>query len=252
MKSSSDPISDKKYSPFKDVNELKKEIIAFANKNRAIVQLHSKRISDYFEMTCYNFIVEYYEKLGFNTSVANLQKNEFRYKCSPAGIHSNFSYFIFEKQIENEKIAYEFHHNLSIQSAHDNNIFCTPDMVVIKNNSAQFTSEYYASKKRFSFVDNSNMITFFEAKHFTPYPELLFNFIGILNELKIDFENINTEQSTDLNIAPSLIISGKENNQTKRIKISLERRYKLNIIFDIFFSKRKYLSKNPTLSLQKL
>ncbi len=79
-------------------------------------------------------------------------------------------------------------------------------------------------------------MSFCEVKNFHPFPELLFNFIGVLNELKMDYM-VDNGQSTDTqHIAPSLMISGKQNKQTKRIKESLENRYCVNIIYDLFYT----------------
>ncbi|MBK9504392.1 MAG: hypothetical protein IPO03_03315 [Bacteroidetes bacterium] len=94
-------------------------------------------------------------------------------------------------------------------------------------------------------------MTFCEVKQFNPFPELLFNFIGVLNELKMEYmTNHSVKLPTD-HIAPSLMISGKPNRQTIRIKESLEGRYCINIIYDLFYSATFTFSKGKINDLRK-
>ena len=56
-------------SPFKNHSQFEKEIKAFANKYKTIVVNQAKRTSDYFEMTCYNYIIRFYELHGYDVTV---------------------------------------------------------------------------------------------------------------------------------------------------------------------------------------
>ena len=223
-------------SPFKDIELLEKEVTDFINKYKVTVVSHSKRISNFFEMSCFNYIVRFYELQGYNVIIKSLQSGQYRYKCSTSGIQSNFSHFEVDIQFEGECYKFEIHHNLAVQSSHDSSIFTTPDICVIKTATLKSTIDYYDAKTTFSFVNNVDLITFCEVKHFTPYPELLFNFMGVINELKKEYIiNQGLSQKTN-HIAPSLMISGKPNKQTLRIKKSLESRYCINIIYDLFYT----------------
>lgn len=73
-------------------------------------------------------------------------------------------------------------------------------------------------------------------KHFNPFPELIFNFIGVVNEIRKDIITNNSRAKRPIHLAPSLMISGKPNKQTERIRYSLEERYCINIIYDLFDS----------------
>ena len=53
----------KKRSPFKEAHLLEKEIVTYINKFKSTVHTQAKRMSDYFEMSCFNYIVKYYEIL---------------------------------------------------------------------------------------------------------------------------------------------------------------------------------------------
>jgi len=235
----------KTLSPFKEKEELENEITNFMNGHKAIVSNQAKRISDFFEMSCFNYIVKFYKQTGFKIIIKNLIDNKYRYKCSSSGLQENFSYFLVQKNID--KIIYEFeiHHNLTAQSSHDNNIFTTPDISVVNKKSIKNKLGYYYTKRKVSYIENKNLISFYEVKHFNPFPELLFNFIGTLNELKknLMFNNGTAKKQEPLHISPSLMISGKPNKQTQRIKESLENRYNINIFYDLFILGERIMSK---------
>jgi len=218
------------------VDLFEKEIKAFVNEFKVTVSNHAKRISDYFEMSCYNLIVRFYVNNGYKVLVQNLQDGKYRYKCSPSGIHSNYSFFLVSKQVGKKEYEFEIQHNLATQSSFSKEIFTNPDIAVIKKGTSKTTTKYYATKRRFSYVKNTDLITFFEVKNFNPFPELIFNFIGIVNELRKDILTNSAISKRPIHLAPSLMVSGKPNKQTERIKKSLEERYCINILYDLFDS----------------
>lgn len=229
-------MAGKKISPFKSAAEFEKELTSFANKYRTTVAEHSKRISDYFEMSCFNMIVRYYENKGFTPSVENLKDNKFRFKCSPSGLLENFSYI----RLTNGSLSYRIYHNASVQSAHDADVFTTPDIVVAKDTDPSITTDYYKTKRRFSYLINSEMITFCEAKHLMPFPELIISFIGTVNELKPScLKSGNGKRKESAHIAPSLMMSGCLSKPTTIIAKSLHRRYFVNIFSDLFMEPYK-------------
>lgn len=231
-------------SLFKDSKEFEKELIEFSNKFKITIVSHSKRISDYFEISCFNHLVKFYELNDYTLLVDNLQNNQYRYKCTTMGIQSNFSNFVAQKTIEGKIEEFEIQHNLAIQSSHDKELFTTPDISVIKKGKVIVVDDYYDTKRKFSYVKNRDFITFCEVKNFTPFPELLFNFIGVVNELQKNIINNQTKKTKLAHISPSLMISGKPNKQTLRIKNSLENRYRINIIYDLFYTGTQTFSKS--------
>ncbi len=226
----------KTISPFKDQAVLEKEIAAFINKFKATVANQAKRISDFFEMSCYNYIVRFYELNGYTPIIENLQNGKYRYKCSTSGVQSNFSNFKISKKVGIRKYEFEIQHNLAVQSSHDDEIFTTPDISIIKRNKVKESTTYYDTARRFCFVENNDLISFCEVKQFNPFPELIFNFIGIVNELRKGIMTNDAKEEKPIHIAPSLMISGKANKQAQKIKEKLEERYCINIIYDIFNS----------------
>jgi len=223
---------------------LKKEITSFVNKFKATVANQANRISDYFEMCCFNYIVKFYERNGYTLSIHNLQQGKYRYKCSTSGIQDNFSHFRATKTEDEKKYEFEIHHNLAVQSYHDDEIFTTPDIAVIKKGKVKTTIGHYDTQTRFSHTLQPDLITFCEVKQFNPFPELVFNFIGIVNELRPDIISNTAKEIKPKHLAPSLMISGKPNKHTLKIKKSLESRYCINLIYDIFYSGAETFSKN--------
>ena len=225
-----------KTSPFKDIEEFENELKVFANKYRTKLSEHSRRISDYFEMSCYNMIVRYYEHCGYTATVENLQSGRFRFKCSPSGLLENFSYMRLSKG----DITSCIYHNASVQSFYDNEVYTTPDIVIATDVEPTITTDYYKTKKRFSYLPNKAMITFCEAKHQTPFSELMINFIGTVNELSPSSlnETISEDIGTE-HIAPTLMMSGRLSKPTERVAKSLQRRYLVNILDDLFIEPYK-------------
>ncbi len=187
-------------------------------------------------MSCFNYVVRFYEHHDYQVSIKNLIDGEYRYKCSPAGIQTNYSYFSITKKIRKREYKFEIQHNLAVQSSFDKEIFTNPDIVVIREGKSKITKEYYETNRRFSYVENKNAITFVEVKHFNPFPELIFNFMGIVNEIRKDIMTNSARAKRPIHLAPSLMVSGKPNRQTDRIRNSLQQRYCINIIYDLFDS----------------
>ena len=62
-------------TPFKAADEFEKELKEFSKKHRITLAEHSKRISDYFEMSCYSLVIRYYIKKGYISSFVNYVTN---------------------------------------------------------------------------------------------------------------------------------------------------------------------------------
>lgn len=236
----------KKTTPFKAPLDFEKELTDFSNKYKVLLAEHSKRISDYFEMTCYNLVIRYYEKKGYDLEVQNLRGGKFKFKCSPTGLIKNFSYFKASKKRDQgvNEVVY-IYHNATAQSAFDEKVFTTPDIVVSNSNTPAETKDYYTTKKTLSYIPQESLISFCEAKHLTPFPELMLNFIGTVHELKPSCVDDNKEHSDSEHIAPSLMMSGTFGKPTRRIQRSFEKRYYVNFFDNLFedISVRLFLSK---------
>ena len=135
-------------SPFKDLGLLIKQTASFLKSNNAVFKQQSKRLSDFFEMSIINSIVQYYHQNGYIVTAKNLKNNVFIYKIQPNGYPENFSYFYVNKIYKNRTYEFEIHHNLAIQSAHEQGIYTTPDISVIKRGTTTSNNEHYLSKKK--------------------------------------------------------------------------------------------------------
>lgn len=227
-------------NPFRDIADLENEVQEFMTAHRLFVSSQAKRISDYFEMCCYNHVVKFYERKGYETQVKNLQGNGFRYKLSPSGYPSNFSYFSLNKIVKQGRKprsrSFEIRHNLTVQSSVQTDIYVTPDIAIINADSVVEEQDHYIverSRKRFCYVPNKDLQSFCEVKQFNAFPELLFSFNGLCYEITIGRAIVDSRFK---HLAPALMISGKSSPHTERIKSSLEGRSECNIIFDIFES----------------
>lgn len=220
-------------NPFKDIKELTRDVETYLRKNRSAIYNNSKRISDFFEMACYNNIVRFYENSGYDVSIQNLKRNKFNYKCTTAGNPENYSYFEAKKTIGQIEYKYEIRHNINIQSYHNKDTYTTPDISILKPNSILVDNDFYESKMKYYYVKNSSIISFCEVKNFNPFPELLFNFIGVVNELRPNLlRKVNSSGKS--HIATTLMISGKSNSHADRIINNLQSRYHINILNDLF------------------
>lgn len=227
----------KKTTPFKSAAAFETDMKKFANKFKMTLAEHSKRISDYFEISCYHMIIRYYENIGYKLDVQNLQGGKFKYKCSPIGLLKNFSYFKATKVFtEKQEDTVYLYHNATVQSAFDDKVFTTPDIVVSKTNFPEETTDYYLTKKRLSYISKEDLVTFCEAKNLLPFPELMIGFIGTVYELKPSCINGTIHNPKSEHIAPSLMMSGTFNKPTKRIRESLEQRYYVNLFDNLFNS----------------
>ncbi len=225
-------------TPFKAAAEFEKELTEFANIHKTTLAEHSKRISEYFEMSCYNLIIRYYEKKGYTLEVQNLQNGRFRFKCSPKGFLSKFSYFKASKTGEDgsENVFFIFH-NATVQSNFDEDVFTTPDIVVSKTDIPSEKTGHYATNLKLTYIPKESLITFCEAKHLVPFSELMVCFTGTVHELKPEcMSDEETKEETD-HIAPSLMMSGTLSKSTKKIKDSMERRYYINYFDNLFEDK---------------
>ena len=227
-------------SPYKDKKLLISSIDKFLNKHGVFLKNRGDKISGYFEMTCFNDVVSFYENTGFQVKPMNLKGSVYVYKLSPSGYPENFSYFLISKDRE-----FEIHHSLSVESTIGNDLFYTPDIAVISKDAVEKrkTSSYYNEKRPHSFCNAQNLQTFVEVKHMNPFPELLFNFTGLLYSfMPVVMDGDQSGKGAE-HIAPSLALSGNGNAHTTAIKNTFEAKYDCNLIYGLFYKYSQIYSK---------
>jgi len=223
--------AQKSKGPFKDKSMLIGSIKGFLTKNSAVISAQGAKISEFFEMCCYNDVVEFYEKNSFTVTPQQLGKTkEFVYKLKANGSHEKFSFFEVEKT-EKSGVTRKFHihHNLQIECAHQTGIFYTADIAVVTAGSVKREKVAVYNQQR-SYCPTTSVQTFFEVKHMGPFPELLFSFTGLVMNFFVATGRVKGVK----HIAPSLLISGNPNLHTKTISAFVAGRYRANVLAHLF------------------
>ncbi len=248
-------------NPFKDKDILLRDINYFLSTYRTTITNNTTKISSLFEMGCYNSVVRFYEKNNYLVEVRNIPNGEFRYKLTSLGYPGKFSYFYISKEYtsrKGKKSVYDFEvrHNIPIASFHNKETFFTPDVSIIKTNSLKETPNpkyYYKGMRKFFYIENKDLVSFMEAKHYTPFTELLVSFIGVVNEIMPSM--LREERPVGrrpYHLAPSLMISGRGNYNTRLIREDLINRYCINIFFSLFYSESQVYSKKHQNHINKI
>ena len=217
-------------SPWIDRKKLISEATKFAKTNGYFLRKHANRISGLVEMAVYNSVIDHYTQLGYTLSIQNLgPKRSFKYKSSPIGLIENFSFFIATHPETADTIS--ILPNTKIQSAYHNHLYYTPDVVVCSPLST-LTIPLQGGRKH-SYVENAGLITFFEVKHLTPFPEVLFSFTGLLLEFSpaFIFRTIATTKEL-IHLTPCIVFTGSASAHVQMIQKELSQRYQINIIYN--------------------
>lgn len=244
-------------SPFKDNGLLKQQIQKFLSQHHAQFAQEASRTSSFFELAAYNGLVKFYETNGYRVSPQNLKgkTHQFVYALSPSAKPDNCSYFLVEKSYKNGDVfGFEIRHNLRIQSAHDPEIFVSPDYSVIEKKSiiSDRFSHYYNGKIDYFYVASGKVKTFAETKHYSPSPELVLNFVGLVNELMPDLMVGKFPKQNPKHCGPSLFISGVGNVHLSKIRDSLGARYKANVFMGLFAYPTQVHSASNQVNIHKI
>lgn len=217
-------------SPFKDKALLVKAIKVYLSRNSAVFATQGSKISEFFEMCCYNNVVEFYRQKGYAVSPKQLSPaGEFIYKLKPTGSHENFSYFEVNKVSKKNSWSFQIHHNLPLECAHQAGIFYVADIAVVTSGAVKREKVAAYNQKR-SYCPALNVQTFFEVKHMAPFPELLFSFTGIISNFLVG----TGRSKHPVHIAPALLISGNLNQHTSAIAGYLSTQYPGNVVAHLF------------------
>jgi len=231
-------------TPWKNRVELLKDISSFTTRNGAFFNQNSKRMSDLFEMSVYNDVVKFYRRKKYSIQIKNLMRDgTFKYKLSPAGLDKNFSFFKAEKMLYGKLVdSVEIHHNIKLQSAHDDHIYYTGDVSVCTVNGV--TTKKQKSGRSHSFIESDKLITFFEVKNMNPFPEVLFSFSGIVLEVKPAFiiGHTITIGKNLKHLTPSIVFSGSGSEHAELVSDKLSDRYGYNVIRGLYMTKGKIYS----------
>lgn len=213
--------------PWIDRDILVKNAKNFTRTHGLFLKKHGPRISSLVEIAVYNSVVDYYKHLGYAVTGENLgPKRSFRYKLTASGLAENYSYFKAQKAGR----AFHILHNISIQSSHHDHMYFTADVVIANKNGA--TTQKLKSARRHSFVSRENLVTFAEVKHLNPFPEVLFNFMGLVLEfMPMLVEKTCVICNSGGQLCPIIAFTGPGSKHTELIQKQLIDRYGINIVF---------------------
>jgi hypothetical protein len=217
-------------SPYKDKALLIHAIKEYLTSHSAVFKAQGAKISEFFEMCCFNNVVHFYHLKGYAVIPKQLgSAGEFIYKLKANGSHENFSYFEVVKTVKEMSWSFDIHHNLSLECAHQTDIFYVADIAIVTTGTVKREKVAAYNNKR-SYCPAANVQTFFEVKHMSPFPELLFSFTGILGNFFIEAGR----NKLPIHLAPSLLISGNLNAHTNSIATFVKARYRGNVIAQLF------------------
>jgi hypothetical protein len=108
--------------------ELDKRIGYFLRGYGKRLSNQTDKIAYYCQMTAYNAYVEYYSEQGWVATVRQTKHSRFYYKLQPFGDPEKFSFFEVKRDAEKLWVL----NNMQIESAHDQNLFVAPDVVVVR------------------------------------------------------------------------------------------------------------------------
>jgi len=216
------------------INSIEKAIESFAKKYSFIYAKKERELSASFEIGCFHTLTDFYEKFS-KLTLRNLIDGKYRYLTTPNGNPVNFSY------VEGlaGKELFVIRQQVRIKSHLAEDVAFTPDIVVIKKN-AEITGEldpdYASGKRKFFFVNSSDVIAAHECKSINPFPELLVSFVGMLVAAHTwllsptDRSKVNI---SGIHLAPSLFVGGAASGIHKRMVQSMEKNMPINIILGL-------------------
>jgi len=202
--------------PYRDRDSLVAEIQGFLRTHGARIADDNRRISVYFEILVFHHCVQYYAARGFTVvprGVAPRGDGErtFRHKCGPEGSPDNFSYFRASRATGAADEVLEVRQNVRTAATYDDTVLYTPDVVVLREGSIRTVTrlDYRRGERALHFAGNGGLVTFVEAKHMAPFPELIATFVGLAYELCPEY--LRTQVPSGDHLAPALAVSGAPN-----------------------------------------
>lgn len=193
----------------------------FLNSHGVVLASYKSKLSSFFEMKIYNDVVRAYEKLGYKVFPMQLgEGNTFLYKQGTNGYITNFSYF----EVVKKDKKYWVLHNLKCESKTYPDSYLTADVAII---SAGSHERIIVDKSKQDVVKNDNLITFFECKFMSPFPELLASFVGMVYTLTPELLNLNLEGN--LHIAPGLVCANSGSKNSYKLANAIKSKHTINI-----------------------
>lgn len=216
------------------VVDIENAVKAFAEKYATVYEKKERELSASFEIGCFHALTDFYEQ-NSSLELKNLKDGKYRYLTTPSGNPDNFSYI----EGVHGDTHFEIRQQVRIKSHLADDIAFTPDIVVIKINAdiqGHIDQDYASGKRKFFFVNSSEVIAAHECKSTNPFPELLVSFIGMLvaaHEWVLSPTDLKNVDNQGLHLAPSLFVGGTASGVHKRMVSSMEESMPINIILGL-------------------
>jgi hypothetical protein len=215
-----------------NADSISNAIRMFARQHRTTLDFLNGRQTQLLEIGAFVGVVQHYRACGYNTTIQNpTASQEFRVKLGTRGHPADYSHVVCERGAA----VCELHSNLSVFGGRDAGVFCVD--VAIVNPGVVPTKK---GKKAAQPLENSDLISFAEAKKLVIYPMLLAQFVGIVHEITPKF--LRRDKKYRLgndHLHPALIALGSLTPNAQDIVKSFQRRkYNITVaeLFDIRLS----------------
>jgi len=227
--------------------DVKKRISDFLSKHDTILSNYRSRLSGFYEMMMYNEVVRSYEELGFQAKPQGVKDGIFKYKLVSSGYVKNFSYF----ELSYKNNSFWIIHNLKVEAKGYKNSYITPDISIVIPDKIQ---RAVISRKKQDYIENSNLVTFFECKLMPPFPELLASFVGLTYCIKPNF--LTQYKNTDYlkkgkHVNPSLLCAGNGSMHANIFKNEILEKHSVNICINLSYKTLRMMIKKSELKLFK-
>lgn len=216
------------------IDDVEKAAAAFAKSYKLVYAKKERELSASFEIGCLHALTDFYEK-NCSLKPKNLKDGKFRYLTTPSGNPDNFSYV----EVTHGDDVFEIRQQVRVRSYLDPDVAFTPDMLVIRKNAkieGKNDPDYASGKRKFFFVNSSDVIAAHECKSTNPFPELLVSFLGMLVAAH-DWLSSPTDKSSvvqnGLHLAPALFVGGTASGVHHRMVKAMEASMPMNIILGL-------------------
>ncbi len=165
-------------TPWVDLDRLKDDLLTFLSVERRNVMSFGTTVNQTFEAYVFASTVKWYRQRKYDVTLNNpAGGNLVRLKFSTRGRPDNYTYATVSRK---NKAICEVRHQLRVRSCHARSTTMDAsfvlDVAVVKPHSATGLASSTP-------VDNTNLLTFAEAKHMSAFAELIAGFLGLVHEV---------------------------------------------------------------------
>ena len=211
-----------------DKRAAEQQLETFFLQNKSRIQDFGSTVNQTFEAFVFASVLNWYKSEGWNVHIVNpaSSPNEVKLKFNTRGMPERYSYAICEKG----RTKIQVRHGLRVATFYNKPDFSFPANVVL--DVAVIHDRDLSGFKSNDFIDNTDLITFGEAKHMSAFAELIANFLGLVHEMKPEaMQPISLSKTPHPHPVPFLYVSGHLYPTAKGLLESIKAR---NLDVEIF------------------